>query len=54
MLEVGVGSGKNNPYYPERSKVTAVNLSPQMLKRAARRVSKLGVSLDLARRRSDL
>ena len=32
VLEVGVGTGKNIPYYPEKTRVTAVDLSPKMLK----------------------
>ncbi|MCF7890100.1 class I SAM-dependent methyltransferase [Candidatus Bipolaricaulota bacterium] len=37
VLEVGVGTGKNIPYYPERSKITAVDLSVKMLKKAQAR-----------------
>ncbi|MBW1643749.1 MAG: class I SAM-dependent methyltransferase, partial [Deltaproteobacteria bacterium] len=31
VLEVGVGTGKNLPYYPRDIKVTAIDLSPRML-----------------------
>ena len=31
VLEVGVGTGKNLPYYPQSVKVTAVDVSPRML-----------------------
>lgn len=34
VLEIGVGTGKNTPYYPERIKLTGIDLSPGMLKRA--------------------
>lgn len=34
ILEIGVGTGKNIPYYPEKVHVTAIDLSPKMLKRA--------------------
>lgn len=34
MLEVGAGTGKNLPYYPERALVVASDLSPGMLARA--------------------
>jgi len=34
VLEIGVGTGKNIPYYPEDLRVTAIDLSPGMLKRA--------------------
>ncbi len=37
LLEVGVGTGKNTPYYPQGVKVAAIDLSPQMLARARRR-----------------
>jgi phosphatidylethanolamine/phosphatidyl-N-methylethanolamine N-methyltransferase len=47
ILEVGVGTGKNIPYYPEGLQVTAVDLSEEMLARARRRAQKLGVEVDL-------
>ena len=34
-LEVGAGTGKNLPYYPEGALVVATDLSPGMLERAA-------------------
>jgi len=34
VLEVGAGTGKNLPYYPERALVVASDLSPGMLARA--------------------
>jgi phosphatidylethanolamine/phosphatidyl-N-methylethanolamine N-methyltransferase len=36
VLELGVGTGKNIPFYPERVRVTAVDLSEAMLHRARR------------------
>jgi ubiquinone/menaquinone biosynthesis C-methylase UbiE len=36
VLEIGVGTGKNIPYYPDDTHVTAIDLSPEMLKRARR------------------
>ena len=30
VLEVGVGTGKNFPYYPSDVKVTAIDFSPRM------------------------
>ncbi len=39
VLEVGVGTGKNIPYYPPHVQVTAVDLSPAMLARARRRAA---------------
>lgn len=34
ILEVGVGTGKNFPYYPADAEITAVDFSEKMLKRA--------------------
>lgn len=34
VLQIGVGTGKNIPNYPEKIKVTGIDLSPGMLKRA--------------------
>lgn len=42
LLEVGVGTGKNMPYYPTDATITAVDISPGMLARAARRAARLG------------
>jgi len=47
ILEVGVGTGKNMPYYPADVQVTAVDLSEEMLTRARRRAQELGVDVDL-------
>lgn len=33
-LEIGVGTGKNIPYYPSNIEVTAIDLSDQMMERA--------------------
>jgi ubiquinone/menaquinone biosynthesis C-methylase UbiE len=45
-LEVGVGTGKNLLYYHQDVKVTAVDLSPRMLKRARRKASDLGLEME--------
>lgn len=37
ILDAGVGTGRNMPFYPPDSHVTGVDLSPAMLRRAARR-----------------
>ncbi|SHF97829.1 phosphatidylethanolamine N-methyltransferase /phosphatidyl-N-methylethanolamine N-methyltransferase [Fodinibius roseus] len=34
VLEIGVGTGKNIPFYPGEIKLTGIDLSPGMLKRA--------------------
>ena len=47
ILEVGVGTGKNLPYHPEGSRRVAVDLSPGMLRRAARKADRLGRDVDL-------
>ena len=46
-LEVGVGTGKNLPYYPRNVKVTAIDLSPRMLEKARKKASALGLDVDL-------
>ncbi len=47
VLEVGVGTGKNMPYYPAGIQVTAVDLSGRMLRRARRQVSRLRLPVPL-------
>ena len=47
VLEVGVGTGKNLPYHPEGSRSVAVDLSPRMLRHAARKADRLGRDVDL-------
>jgi len=46
-LEVGVGTGKNLDYYPDDIEITAVDLSPRMLKRAQKRAGLLGLDVRL-------
>lgn len=41
ILEIGVGTGKNIPYYPCGELVTAIDLSPKMLAKAEKRLKKL-------------
>jgi ubiquinone/menaquinone biosynthesis C-methylase UbiE len=47
VLEVGVGTGKNFPYYPPTADVTAIDLSPRMLERAQRKAAREGRRVDL-------
>lgn len=50
VLEAGVGTGKNIPFYPEGIEVTGIDVSMRMLVRAEARARSLGrtVRLDLA------
>lgn len=41
ILEVGVGTGKNIPFYPREAQVIGLDLSPEMLARAQRRKQEL-------------
>ncbi len=41
ILEVGVGTGANFPFYPHGSKMTAIDLSGAMLKRAREKADRM-------------
>ncbi len=47
VLEIAVGTGLNLPYYPERVRLTGVELSPVMLEVAQARARELGIEADL-------
>lgn len=47
LLDAGVGTGRNFPFYPDGSKVTGIDLSPAMLDRARQRKGKLGTAVEL-------
>ena len=46
-LEVGVGTGKNFPYYSSEVQIVGIDLSPRMLMRARRKATKLDLDIDL-------
>lgn len=47
ILDAGVGTGRNFPFYPPRAKVVGIDLSPAMLARAARRRSSASAEIEL-------
>ncbi len=47
ILEVGVGTGKNFPYYPPQAEITAIDFSEKMLAHARDKASKQGVQIRL-------
>jgi ubiquinone/menaquinone biosynthesis C-methylase UbiE len=47
ILEVGVGTGKNFPYYQKDARITAIDFSPRMLDRARRQAQREGVQVEL-------
>jgi ubiquinone/menaquinone biosynthesis C-methylase UbiE len=49
ILEIGVGTGKNFPYYPAHAEVTAIDFSEKMLERAKDRAERQKVRVQLQR-----
>jgi ubiquinone/menaquinone biosynthesis C-methylase UbiE len=47
ILDAGVGTGRNMPFYPQDGEVTGVDISPQMLARARKRKARLGIAAEL-------
>ena len=47
VLDAGVGTGRNMPFYPSGAEMVGIDLSPHMLLRARRRRDSLGVTADL-------
>ena len=49
IVDAGVGTGRNMPFYPPNGEVVGIDLSPQMLAQARKRRARLGVSAELHR-----
>ena len=47
ILEIGVGTGKNFPCYPEDAEITAIDFSDKMLSRGKEKAEKQGVNVRL-------
>jgi ubiquinone/menaquinone biosynthesis C-methylase UbiE len=47
LLDAGVGTGRNFPFYPRGSRVIGIDLSKAMLDRARRRRDRLGTAVEL-------
>ncbi len=47
VLELGVGTGKNMPFYPDHIEIVAIDLSQKMLARARKRAAKLSTDVTL-------
>jgi ubiquinone/menaquinone biosynthesis C-methylase UbiE len=47
ILDAGVGTGRNMPFYPERTEVVGIDASPEMLARAGVRRGRLGARAEL-------
>jgi len=47
ILEVGVGTGKNFPYYPAGAEITAIDFSEKMLERAKAKARRQDVNVSL-------
>ncbi len=47
ILDAGVGTGRNMPFYPDSCHVVAIDISPAMLARAEKRRARLGKDVEL-------
>ena len=47
LLDAGVGTGRNFPFYPPGAEVVGIDLSPAMLARAARRTNAASAAIEL-------
>ena len=50
ILDAGVGTGRNIPFYPPDCEITGIDTSPEMLARAARRCARVGITIELLER----
>jgi ubiquinone/menaquinone biosynthesis C-methylase UbiE len=49
LLDAGVGTGRNFPFYPSNASVVGIDLSPAMLSRAERRLREATAPVELRR-----
>jgi ubiquinone/menaquinone biosynthesis C-methylase UbiE len=49
LLDVGVGTGRNIPFYPPGAEMVGIDISPKMLAGAERRRAELGARVELHR-----
>jgi ubiquinone/menaquinone biosynthesis C-methylase UbiE len=49
ILDAGVGTGRNMPFYPPGAEVIGIDISPAMLVRAEQRKNALGANVELRR-----
>jgi len=47
ILEVGVGTGKNFPYYPANTRITAIDFSEKMLALASKKKLRKNINVEL-------
>ena len=47
ILDAGVGTGPNMPFYPPNGEVVGIDLSPHMLAQARKRKASLGITTEL-------
>ncbi len=47
ILEVGIGTGRNFPFYPPYVQITAIDFAEKMLERARRKAAKKGLKVKL-------